>query len=199
MLRIKVGLLAVALTAALLVPATGRAQFRNNGIYLPQLGYMSLELFGLNDGDPMGDFGSTDAGFFGVGGLSSIGYNFWATYRLWVGFSLPSHNTLPAEPKVLTMLNVIPGIRYNFLNEEIRPYAEIGFHYLWFLYGYEAMPKNNAFGQPMYGAPRLAAGLEWYFYEEMSLSAEVAGELYITIGTFLAPGVTTLVAYTVYY
>jgi len=184
----------LALIAALSVPAVASAQFRNNGIYLPQVGYMSLELFGVSD------FGSTDAGFFGVGGQNSIGYNFWVTYRLWVGFSLPTHDTEAGEPTVLTTLSVIPGIRYNFLDEEYRPYAEVGFHYLWFLYSVTGLATNPALGdQAMFGGPRAAVGFEWFFFEEMSLSAEVAGELYLTIGTFLQPGVSALAGYTVYY
>jgi hypothetical protein len=33
----------------------------------------------------------------------------------------------------------------------------------------------------------------------MSLTAELAGHAYLTIGTFFAPGVSALIGYTVYY
>jgi len=190
--RLRICLPVLALLAALALPQGAQAQFRNHGIFLPQGGYMSLEL--------MGDFGTTDAGFFGVGGMSSVGYNFWFTYRLWVGFCAPSHDAQEGDPTLLTTLSIMPGIRYNFLDEEWRPYAEFDFQYLWFLYSYSGLRTNPALGdQAMYGAPRLAAGLEWFFYEEMSIMIEAAGHLYVTLGTVLDPGISALVGYTVYW
>lgn len=184
--------LVLGLGLAIAQPA--QAQFRNNGIYLPQVGYLSLEL--MNGGDK---FGSSDAGIVGLGGLSSLGYNFWATYRLWLGFSLTTGNH--TGPDMLTTLNIIPGIRYNFLDEEFRPYVEGGFQTMWFLYTDGTnVPSNQALGgQTVFGGPRAAVGFEWYFYEEMSLTVEAAAHLYLTIGTFIAPGISTLVGYTVYY
>lgn len=193
MLRFKLGLTAAVLLAALLLPGLSQAQFRNNGIYLPQLGYMSLSLI---NGDEK--FGASDAGFFGVGGLNSIGYNFWVTYRLWVGFSAALGDHSGSD--VLVTVNAIPGIRYNFLDEEFRPYAELGFHTMWFPYTEGSnVPVNPIFKQAMFGAPRPAVGFEWYFYEEMSVTAEVAYHLYLTIGSFIAHGVSGMVGYTVYY
>lgn len=184
----------LAICAALLTSSPAQAQFRNNGIYLPQTGYLSLEL--INGPEK---FGSSDAGFIGFGGLSSLGYNFWATYRLWLGFSLPTGNHTGAD--MLTTLHVIPGIRYNFLDEEFRPYVEAGFQTMWFLYTEGSnVPVNQALGnKAIFGGPRAAAGFEWYVYDEMSVSAEVAAHLYLTIGTFVAVGTSAMLGYTVYY
>lgn len=184
----------LAMCAVLLSSSPAQAQFRNNGIYLPQTGYFSLELMNGQQ-----KFGSSDGGFIGFGGLSSLGYNFWATYRLWLGFSLTTGDH--AGPDMLTTLHIIPGIRYNFLDEEFRPYVEGGFQTMWFLYTDGTnVPVNAALGdKAIFGGPRLAAGFEWYFYDEMSISAEVAAHLYLTIGTMVAPGVSSMIGYTVYY
>ncbi|MFH1810197.1 MAG: hypothetical protein ABIJ09_15735 [Pseudomonadota bacterium] len=185
---------ALVLVVALLAPTAARAQFRNNGIFLPQVGYLTLELFGVND------IGSSDAVLLGVGGSNSIGYNFWVTYRLMLGFSLPIHDTTPDEPQMLTSLSAISGIRYNFLDEDIRPYVEADLHYLWFLYTVTGLQGNPALGgQAMFLAARGAGGLEWYFHEEMSLSVELAGEFFFTIGSIYFPAVSVLAGYTVYY
>ncbi len=194
MKRLRIALPVALLLLALAWPGQARAQFRNNGIYLPQLGYLSLELF-----NGPSKFGSSDAAFFGAGGMNSLGYNFWVTYRLWVAFSATTGDHTGSD--VLTTMHVIPGIRYNFLDEEFRPYAELGFQTMWFLYTEGTnVPPNTALGdQALFGGPRLAAGFEWYFYEEMSLSAEVGGHLYLTIGTFLAPGLSGMLGYSVYY
>lgn len=189
----------LALAAALALAPSAHAQFRNNGIYLPQVGYMALET--LNFGQ---QYGSTDALLFGVGGHNSIGYNFWITYRLWLGFSFPTGDTPADAPGVLTALHLMPGVRYNFLDEEVRPYAEVGFDTMWFLY----TDNTNVVGNPalggaaVFGGPRLAGGLEWYFLEEMSFVFELGAHLHLSIGTntlFWAPGLSGLVGYTVYY
>jgi len=199
MLRTRSLLLASLIVAALTLAPEARAQFRNNGIFLPQVGYMTLE--NLNFGE---QYGSTDAVFLGVGGLNSIGYNFWVSYRLWLAFSFPTGDTEPNAPGVLTALHVMPGIRYNFLDEQVRPYAELGFDTMWFLY----TENTNVVGNPalggaaVYGGPRLAGGIEFYVMEEMSLLLEVATHLHLSIGTntlFWAPGLSGLVGYTVYY
>jgi len=159
--------------AAVGLSTQARAQFRNSGIYLPQLGYMSLEL--INGPEK---FGSSDSGYFGVGGLNSLGYNFWITYRLWVGFSAATGNHTGSD--VMGQLSVIPGFRYNFLDEEFRPYTELGFQYLqFFLNDGNNVPQiGGKDGQPIFGAIRPAVGCEWFIAEEMSLTAEAAYHLY---------------------
>ena len=58
MLRVRILLASLVLLATLVLPNVAQAQFRNNGIYLPQAGYLTLETINGRD-----TFGSSDLCF----------------------------------------------------------------------------------------------------------------------------------------
>ncbi|MFZ9886057.1 MAG: hypothetical protein ACO3JL_01040 [Myxococcota bacterium] len=170
------GLALVFVGALLFGAGSAHAQFRNNGMKLPSVGYFALgnTMDGLNeaaspDQPSKNRWGATDQGTIGVGYFRAVGYNLWfdSDTNIGLGGQLGSDKTLVS-------LLVSLGLRYNFLDEKHRPFVAGYFQYLQFFNFGPGIATNELTGFPLWVGARPTVGYEWFFAEEMSLTGELA-------------------------
>lgn len=183
--RARGALLALGATGCLIAlfsadPA--RAQFRNNGLQVPNLGWMSMGTTSDWANKGFGTaWGATDQVTLGVGYFRAMGYNLWWDNQTALGFG--GAVNLGAVARTVVSLNVSTGLRYNFLDEKHRPFVSGHIHYT-HMFNTEGteVPGNAALGgQPLWVGGRLGGGYEWFFAEEMSVQAEVNGVLFFNL------------------
>lgn len=154
---------------------TASAQsFRNNNLQF-SAGWMALgtttdalnQSFGL-------PWNATDQGTIGVGYMNAIGYNMWWVNDVNLGFG--GALNLGAFAKTVVTTNVATGLRYNFLDEKIRPFVAGYFHYIQFFNTEGTGVQGNIAlgGVPLWVGIRLGAGCEWVFAPEMAVQFEAA-------------------------
>jgi hypothetical protein len=190
----RLGFLPVLLIAgsfSMLDAAPARAQFRNQGIELPNVGWLGLSTFdaAIHGGPIAGDVGWNiwDQPTIGLGWFFAIGYDLWLENTAALGASttvLGRQANAPGDP-VLTIA-ASTGLRYNFMSERLRPYVAMHVQYLQLLTvageGVTVdIPQNFFLNAPFFIGLRPGAGVEWIFGDEVSLKAELG-----VIG-FLAP------------
>ena len=180
----------VAVVVAVGFAEPAHAQFRNQGIQAPSLGWLGLgstwdrlinggRLPSEGDGpnaaiDP--GWNLTDEPTVGAGYFFAIGYQLWVDNEVALG----AWTTVIDSPQspVIT-LSVSSGLRYNFLEERVRPWVGASIQYLQLIAfpssGAAApIPGNNFLGNtPFFIGLRPDAGVEWVFGDEQSLNLEV--------------------------
>lgn len=175
--------LGYALTAALFLgtftsSSAAHAQFRNNGIQLPAVGYTGMGwstdwLFnGLLNQQR---WGTSDQVNLGVGYFRAVGYNLWLDNQVLLGAG--TGLSVGATQAPVFSLMISTGLRYNFLDEKHRPYVMGHIQYLQLFYDpsvIQDIPRNDVLqGASLWVGPRLGAGYEWFFAEEMSFQGEL--------------------------
>jgi hypothetical protein len=176
--------LCLSLVSGFLLATSAHAQYRNNAIQLPSVGYMAMGMadwpmgyiittLGLGD-DTDWKWNAWDNLTIGTGYSRALGYNLWLEVQAAVGFS---NATYPPSGffHPLVALNTSTGLRYNLFDEEYRPFVAGHIHYLW-LYntvdpdGVEDLhiQTNELFGgQSMWVGLRSGAGFEWFFMSSL--------------------------------
>ena len=207
------------------------AQFRNNAVQIPSIGYMAMgavdypiEL--VVKGTGIGDendwkWNATDNITIGTGYARALGYNLWYEVQAAVGFGLATYPPIGADIHPLVSLSTSTGLRYNFLDEEYRPFVAGHIHYLW-LYNtlgpngesLEIQTNELLGGQSMWVGGRGGLGFEWFFmaslrgwgvdiplfYDEMSVQAEADALCFFSLSEFpINPSGTFRFSYNVYF
>jgi hypothetical protein len=161
----------------------GAQYFRNQGVQLPNVGYLGLGTwdYAINGGGPAGSnnpgWNIWDQPTLGAGYFRALGYQLWFDGQAAIGASTTVLSTSDRGEPVLT-LSLSTGIRYMFLEERIRPYLGAHIHYLQLiaLTGTDAIaniPGNNFLGNtPFFVGLRPCGGIEWVFGDELSLQLE---------------------------
>lgn len=211
-------LFVVAFSAAL--PA--QAQFRNQGIKVPSVGWNTHWTADLVQGLYENKWNSSDHVSFGSGYQYALGYDLWMD----VGFELSGGMATLTQAEFSPLLGISPyfGIHYNFLSEEYRPFVSAQFATLAMVGTQNTLVRKNdlsalqAFGvdvppQSFWAGVRVGGGFEWFFlpslrsvsielpmfYDEMSLTLEVLGALYIDWAGWPLMSSTTRLTYNVYF
>lgn len=170
--------LAVCCLALFAEPA--QAQFRNNGVQLPSVGWMAL---GIPSTDwlypPGARWNATDQVTVGVGYFRAVGYNLWLDNQVVLGFG-GALSELATPPPVVS-LAISVGMRYNFLDERHRPFVSGHIQYLQFFNvgGTQVAGNELLGGFPLWVGIRPSAGYEWFFAPEMSLQVEAGPVVYL--------------------
>lgn len=180
-----------------------QAQYRNNGMKIPSVGWLSLgtssEWLNTAVGGPSNAWNATDQATLGVGYFRAVGYNLWFDVDTVLGFGGALTNT---DPRTLVSLLVSVGMRYNFLDEKHRPFVAGYIQYLQFFNAEGTLVAGNEVlgGFPLWVGLRPTVGYEWFFADEMSLQGEVAPIAFIGLDQF-APKLSALVrfSYNVYF
>jgi|GEM_PF-889928 len=102
-----------------------------------------------------------------------------------VGMGTVPLTTTVDFPLVFSVAAVMAGMKYSFLDEKHRPYINTSLSTLFIPFA-EAygIPVSAVQNQALWLGVRAGGGYEWFFYEEMSLSAEANAVAYVTIGNF---------------
>lgn len=230
-------LVAALLFGALLYSPPVSAQYRNNGVIMPSIGYFSghesLDIFtglaaeniGPLDDVGFGDWEWNTTGHLtiGAGYMRALGYNLWLIVETAIGGGVATKYVGSPLPPPVFSLHVSTGLRYNFLDEEYRPFISGHVHYLHqFSTPAAQLRINNIQGLTDSGAGRTAAsffvgmraggGFEWFFlsslrrwgldvpifYDEMSLQAEANAAMFLLLGAPL-PSFVARASYIVYF
>lgn len=189
-----------ALVAVTLLQASASlAQFRNQGMQLPSVGWLGMGTTTDGINRAFGKtWGATDQFTLGVGYFRAMGYNLWWDNQTAMGFGGAIQT---GDPKTIVSLNASTGLRYNFLDERHRPFVagHIQYVQIFNAEGTSVQGNDALGGQPLWVGPRLGGGYEWVFGEEMSLQAEVSGVVLLNLDT--PPKFTALarLSYNVYF
>ncbi len=164
---------------ALLVAVPAQAQyFRNNGVGV-QLGWKGLgsTIDGLTG---VKIWNMTDQVTVGAGYFTAIGYNLWFDI-LQAEIGIGAERIVTGrEPGPLFSFSGTSGVRYQFLEERLRPYIGAHIQYLQIIAvtPNPEIPTNALTGSaPFWVGLRGTGGLEYYLADEVSLLAhlDVAG------------------------
>jgi hypothetical protein len=213
---------------------SAHAQYRNNAVQLPSVGYMAmwtadqpikLLLTNLNVGnDTDWQWNSSDHITLGTGYSRALGYNLWYEVQAAVGFGAatypPSGVNFP-QVHPLVSLSTSTGLRYNFMDEDYRPFVAGHINYLW-LYNTQG-PSGESLGiqtnellggQSMWVGIRTGAGFEWFFmaslrgwgmdiplfYDEMSAQLEADTLFFVSLSQNpINPSGTVRLSYNIYF
>lgn len=196
---------ALGLFCAVLFSADdARAQFRNNGVKLPTVGWFAMnpssEWLNVAAGGPQNRWNATDQVTLGVGYFRAVGYDLWFDVDTVLGFG--GQLTEGPIERTLVSLQVSLGLRYNFLDEKHRPFVAGYIQYLQFFNVASTIVAGNdqLGGYPLWVGLRPTLGYEWFFLEEMSFQGEIAPIAFIGLDAF-APKFSAVVrlSYNVYF
>lgn len=218
----KTKLLLIALTT-LLAAGSASAQFRNNGIQIPTVGALGLGCltpsaflvgdatpiclgnddyqrhYPTNNPDAFNGWGLTHQPTIGVGYFRALGYDLWWDSQISIGIgasAFPGGN-MAVTPSIL----VSSGVRYNFLDEEIRPFVSSHIEILTIPVGSQRnlSTVTSAVGDvAVFAGLRAGGGIEWFFlpamreldlvddlfYDEMSLQLEGNMAIFADLNSF---------------
>ena len=209
------GWMGSALVVVAVAAAPAHAQFRNQGITLPEIGYLSLGTFDLllNQGHPANQHldvrnGAPDPGWnlfdepeVGVAYYHALGYDLWGEVQVLLGAWTTVIDTGTKNTPVITVMTS-PGVRYNFLEERVRPFVSVHLDYLQLFAlantgSVAPVPGNGFLGNnPFFIGVRPAGGVEWIFGDEQGLIFELGATAFLVPdknrgegGLFLPAGV----------
>ena len=166
-------ILLVVLGLACAAPAQAQ-YFRNHGIQAPNIGWMGLgSTWDTVTGQRMWNI--HDQVTIGSGFFTALGYQFWFDNQASLGASSVIISNETFEP--IFSLNISSGLRYNFLEERLRPFVSAHIHYLQIISVTPNPPiPVNAFlgNSPFWVGLRAGGGVEWFFADEMAVQVELA-------------------------
>lgn len=186
-------LAAVFVSSVALSAAPARAQFRNQGIQAPNVGWLGLgstwdtimhggsaaeQNLNVPGAKPEFGWNLIDQPTIGAGYFFAIGYDLWVDNQVAIGAMTTVIDDQDARTPVIT-LAASSGIRYNFLSERVRPFIGAHIQYLQLLAFPAAgatapIPGNSFLGNtPFFIGLRPSGGVEWIFGDEMSVMAEL--------------------------
>jgi hypothetical protein len=177
--------LSCCFVAGLFFAQPAKAQFRNNGMQFPHVGWQAM---GTSTDWFNGVFGSqnrwnvSDQALLGVGYFRAIGYNLWFDSQVTIGLGTGINTGVNIAPVLSQATSV--GLRYNFLDEKHRPFIAGHIQYILLLYDpavVQGVPINPLLEQSLWVGPRLGGGYEFFFAEEMSLQVEAGAIFYLSL------------------
>jgi len=166
----------VALVATMGFARPAAAQWRNFGVQIPNAGWLALgnTTDALNDQINNKRWNATDQFTIGAGFFAAVGYNLWSDSQIAIGIGSVNVSQLP-QPEPVFSVSVSTGLRFNFLDEKVRPFVSGHIHLLTLINPLLAdIPTNAILGSvPTWIGPRLGGGVELFFVEEQSIQLEV--------------------------
>ena len=198
MILVVVGVLGAATPAA--------AQWRNLGVQLPNVGWLALgnSTDFVNDAVNNARWGANDQLTIGAGFFAAIGYSLWSDSQVAIGFGTskaPRDGQANVDP--IFSLAVSTGLRWNILDEKVRPFLAAHIQLLTLInpLGNPGIPTNATSGVPTWIGPRLSGGVEIFFIEEQSLQFEIGAValLGFSDGGFLRPSAIGRASWNVYF
>lgn len=147
----------------------------------------------------------SDEGVIGAGANFAIGYNLWLDSSAMIG---GGQLVIPDPQEILFTLGIDTGLRYNFLDEKVRPFVAGHIQYLQVVTPSAQIPGNAFFGNaPFWIGARVGGGVEVFVIDDQSLMAEVTINGYIGantpppggIATFVLPAGSGLLSYQIYF
>jgi hypothetical protein len=201
-----------------------RAQFRNQGIQAPNIGWLGLSTWDtlmhggraarqnldVPNGVPEFGWNLIDQPTVGAGYFFAVGYDLWIDNQVAIGAFTTVTDQQSSRTPVLS-LAASSGIRYNLLSERIRPFLSAHIQYLQLIAlpaaGATApIPGNNFLGNtPFFVGLRPGGGVEWIFGNEMSLQAELGVIGFIVpdpnrgLGGLFLPASLARLSYNIYF
>ena len=216
--------LALACIASYSAPA--HAQFRNQGAYLPVGGYLMLgtwdrvihggraadQNLAVKGGLPEAGWNLTDEPQIGAGYFHALGYDLWWDFAACIGAwtTVIDTSTSNQNTPVITVLTSL-GMRYNFLEERVRPFAAAHLDYLQVLSfpgegELTPVPGNGFLGNsPFFIGVRPSLGVEWIFGDEIGALVEAGPSGFIVpdknrgLGGLFLPAAVFRAGITVYF
>ena len=136
--------------------APAQAQFFRNNAFSFDLGWQGMgSTFDSIAGDPLWNI--NDQLTIGAGYTGAAGYQLWYDLHTSLGMSTVRITDLDIEP--IVTLNIWTGIRYNFLEEGLRPFVSIAGQFLQVVTASKNIPLNALFGNtPVWVGARLGGG-----------------------------------------
>jgi hypothetical protein len=218
----------VVVAASTLFSGEAAAQYRNNGIKMPAIGWMGMWTTDWVQGLYDNTWDASDQVTIGTGYFRALGYNLWLDVEVDFNAGTAKFSSQPFWP--LIGFNSSVGLRYNFLDEEFRPFVAGHVHYLWMFNTFDAgrippgpiMRVNDpnqlfsGFGIPpqsMWVGVRGGGGFEWFFlptfrnmgvdiplfYDEMSLQAEFNPAVFADLAGIPLLSSVARISYNVYF
>ncbi len=219
-------LVAVAVAAAAVAfgAAPAHAQFRNQGVFLPAGGYFMLGTWDrilhggspaaqnlqIPDAAPQSGWNLNDEPQIGAGYFHAIGYDLWWDFTACIGFWNTVIDLGATNTPVITVLSS-GGLRYNFLEERVRPFVAVHLDYLQVIAFPDAgatapVPGNGFLGNtPFFIGVRPAGGVEWIFGDEIGAMIEAGPDLFLVpdkdrgLGGLFLPAAVVRGAVTIYF
>lgn len=176
--------------AVFLASGSSLAQFRNNGVIMPSVGYhglgeqdiatqligQALEPVNQDVADTIKEFewNSSPHLTIGAGYIRALGYNLWLVNEFAIGGGFAIKSTDQFYWPVFS-IHASTGLRYNILDEEYRPYVCGYVHYIQLFSHPNAQIRQNEFfglldpgilGSFWVGA-RAGGGFEWFFMSSL--------------------------------
>ena len=180
-------------------PNEAHAQFRNNGIYLPSLGWMGLEPAPMLSIRPTIKNGRLlTIGRWVLVILPRLVISFGGTIRPTLVLGNP---LLLGVDKTLVSLSVSSGLRYNFLRHKHRPFVSGNFHYLQFMNieGTAIKGNPNLNNTAMWIGLRPGGGYEYFVAPEMSLMGELNYILFVSLDHPVRHSLASRLSFNVYF
>jgi hypothetical protein len=171
--------------AASLHSAPAHAQYlRNQGMHFG-VGWKAL---GTTWDAVLGDryWNATDQADIVVGYYYAIGYQVFFDFQATVGFGSAKVFVGDSVPPVLSF-SVSPGLRYNFLEQRVRPfvaaYIDLPLSLVEFS-GTDVIPRNAALpGAPgLWVGARAGGGIEWIALDEIGFQIDATMVGYFSVG-----------------
>jgi hypothetical protein len=151
--------------------APAEAQFFRNNAFTIKAGWLGLgDTFdGATD---LKLWNAGDQGQVGAGYNTALGYNLWLDGSAFVGIGyvrIPDN----APQQVLFSYAIDTGLRYNFLNERVRPFVSGHLQYLQIMTSSVDIPRNDLFGgSPFWVGARAGGGVELFHVDNQSFMLE---------------------------
>jgi hypothetical protein len=190
----------LVLLACTLSANEARAQFRNMGVQLPNVGWMAFDTtLGDVNRSLATEWGATDQLTLGAGYMWAIGYRTWWDNQVALGFGGAAN--IGVNAKTIVTANISTGLRHVFLDDIHRPYIAGHLHYLHFF----NIEGTNVLGNPALGNQALwvgfrpEGGYEFYFAEEMSITAALGYLIFVNLDQPFKHSAIFRLAYSVYF
>lgn len=164
------------------VSSVGNAQYFNSNAFQFQLGWMGFDTTAsfLRPTPDLNPWPTTDQIQLGLGYQYALwGYSLWWVTQTAVSLGYARNYNL-SKTQVMTGMNVLTGLRYNFATEAWRPFILGGIGVYTLFQNPNQAAANLLPTQPSSSQAwmtfQLGPGLEWFFIDEMSFQLD-AGAL----------------------
>lgn len=147
----------------------------------------------------------TDQVAVGAGANFAIGYNLWLDSAAIIGGGAL---VIPDPQETLFTLAIDTGLRYNFMEERVRPFIAGHVSYLQVVTPSAQIPQNAFLeGAPFWVGARLGGGVELFLLDDQSLMLEATLNGYVGANdpplngprTYVLPALQALASYQIYF
>jgi hypothetical protein len=199
-------LLVVVLASAFASPAS--AQYFRNNAFTIKAGWMGLgSTWDSATGLKM--WNMSDQVQIGAGYSYALGYQLWLDTSATLGMgALRIPDDEFGGQQLIADLTIDTGLRYNFLEERVRPFISGHINYLQVVTPSAQIPANTLTGAPFWVGARVGGGLELFHVDEQSVLIEATITGYVGINsppkpngdlTYVLPATQAQLSYQIYF